>query len=184
MAEEGNYTNTELFDRSLSRPRPGRYRRLVAVLLVLAIAVLSYGVGFHAGARKTQPRALGNSTCYHAPCLIDLLSGQVRELTVYTPDPNLPGEPAAEKDQQSGSTDFSYFKDILIIRDTNQHLCPAQLSASSAGAYVLADLYDPENIRFYPVEPRSTYTIRDYEVSIYEEEDRGLTVEVQGLLFR
>lgn len=182
MAEEGIFTNTKLLDRSLSRP--GRYRRPVAVLLVLAIALLSYGIGFYAGARKILPQALCNSTCYHAPCLIDLSSGQVRELTVYTPDPNLPGKPAAEEDQQSGSMDFSYFKDALIIRDTNKHLCQAQLSASSAGVYVLADLYDPENIRFYPVEPQSTYIIRDYEVSIYADGDRGLTIEVQGLLFQ
>lgn len=183
MAEEGIFTNTKLLDRIFSRP--GRYRRPVAVLLVLAIALLSYGIGFHAGAKKIQPQALGSSsTCYHAPCLIDLSSGQVRELAVYTPNPNLPGELAAEEDQQSGSMDFSYFKDILIIRDTNKHLCQVQLSASSAGVYVLADLYDPENIQFYPVELQSTYIIRDYEVSIYADGDRGLTIEVQGLLFQ
>lgn len=181
MAERGNFTNAKLLDRIFSRP--GRYRRPVAVLLVLAIALLSYGIGFHAGARKNQPQALGINIGYHAPCLIDLSSGQVKELTVYTPNPNLPGELAAEKNQQSGSMDFSYFKNALIIRDTNKHLCRAQLSAPT-GAYVLADLYDPENIRFYPVEPQSTYIIRDYEVSIYEDGDRGLTIEVQGLLFQ
>lgn len=67
----------------------------------------------------------------------------------------------------------------IFCRDCRAKL--AAISESSADYYVLAELYDLENVQVYPVTAGAEYHIRDYTVTItQEEETEEFIVLVEG----
>lgn len=143
----------------------------------------------------------GNGRRYHAPCLVNLATGEVGEPQVYDPDPQRAGELAPI--QRTGTFAFLGCAGLTGYRDTSRHIsnvtlpkerepidpahfcrgCRALLTGISAEGYVLLDLYDLNEITPYPVVDGARYIIRDYAVSISEREDSGgLDVHVTGLL--
>lgn len=120
---------------------------------------------------------------YYAPCLVRLDTGEVGELQVYDPDPTQRGEISDR--QQTGTFSLLHCAGLLGTRDTCSHTtsvdltekagklaqeyfcldCRALLAGTANNGYVLADLYDLENIQIYAVRNGSKYSIRDYEVT-------------------
>lgn len=142
----------------------------------------------------------------HAPVLVDLATGEVRELDIYTPHARLAGEIASKEKQQSGVCHLVPFAGSAGISDADNHTCwmplppndapmdaslfcykcRAIIAAAASEGYVLLDLYDVNNVVAYPVTAGDNYTIRDYEVSVTESKERkrgSLDIEVQGLLY-
>lgn len=141
----------------------------------------------------------GEGARYHAPCLVDLASGQAGELTVYTHHPSLPGEIAPMEEQQTGKLGFHPCAGLTAVRDTGAHTCQVTLPANKwlmnpahfcwrcrrllvkagFGGYVIVDLYDLDYIQAYPL--RDT-VIRDYRISVRKQKDGVLDLRVTGLL--
>lgn len=145
--------------------------------------------------------ALCDGFRYHAPCLVRLDTGEVGELQVYDPDPVHRYEISAV--QQTGTFSLAYCAGIRAARDTCTHTCSAELpedagriaqkyfckncrtllTEAADRGYVLADLYDLENIRIYPVYDGANHSIREYEVSVGRRDGRDqLFLEVEGQL--
>ena len=145
----------------------------------------------------------GNGNRYHAPVLVNLSTGTMRELEIYDRDPRRPWEVAEEQRWDDwvftfidGNATMSWssedHKNIAHIGEKIGkiapalfcHDCRALLADTATEGYALLDLYDLENIQAYPVEVGAEYTIRDYTVSMYKDkENGGLKVEVIGNLF-
>ncbi|MDE6108133.1 MAG: hypothetical protein K2F83_05605, partial [Oscillospiraceae bacterium] len=129
-------------------------------------------------APEPQKCALCGGNRHHAPCLINLSTGEVGELQVYTPHPHVTGEIAEE--QQTGTFNFLYCAGIMAARDTSNHICWADvplgvepmaiewfcrdcralLSGICTEGYVLADLYNLDYIQVYAITDGESYTIR------------------------
>lgn len=138
----------------------------------------------------------GERRRYHAPCIVKLATGEIGELRVYDPHPDLPGELAPV--QQTGTFSFLPCADMVGWRDTSKHVshvtlpeepepidparfcrdCRALLAGTAVEGYVLLDLYDPDRITPYPIADGAQYTVRDYTVSI----SGGLDIYVAGNL--
>lgn len=145
----------------------------------------------------------GNGIRYHAPALINLNTGLVRELEIYDNDPTRPWEVAEEQRWDDwvftfidGNAAMSWSSEdhtnIAHIGDDLErfvpahfcHDCRALLAETDNEGYILLDLYDLEDIQAFAIEDGAEYTIRDYTVSIYrDKENGGLSVEVTGHLF-
>lgn len=145
----------------------------------------------------------GDGIRYHAPVLVNLSTGRIRELKIYDNDPRMPWEVAEE--QRWDDWVFTVIDDNATmswssVDHTNvAHIgeglekfnpshfcrdCRALLAETGNRGYAILDLYDLGNIQAFAVKAGSEYTIRDYTVSIYKDSDNGgLTVEVTGHLF-
>lgn len=139
----------------------------------------------------------GTGMVYHAPCLVDVSTGEMGELRIY--DYDMPGQVARE--QAAGFTGLSVCAGCLVIRDPQAQTCRAALPYKEgevdasrfckrcrkileevSTGYVLLDLLDPESIRAYPVFPGASYSIRDYAVVIADSVS-CLTVQISSHLF-
>lgn len=56
--------------------------------------------------------------------------------------------------------------------------CRAKLAEITTEGYVLADLYDTENFALYPITAGAEYVIREYTVTVLQEETERITVRV------
>lgn len=185
----------------------GTLGKVLACSLILAAFFLGVQVGRGDWNRNSgvwqvpvlENCALCGGSRRHAPCLIDLSTGEVGELRVYTPHPYLAGEIADE--QQTGTLDFFYCAGIMTTCDTNDHICRAYLPAETepmaseqfcqdcralvsgicTEGYVLADLHDLDDIQVYAIADGKSYIIRDYTVTVSGNENaEQLKVEVVG----
>lgn len=148
---------------------------------------------------ESEVCALCEDMRYHAPCLVDLATGEVDELQIYDPDPEREGEIAEE--QESEWVHYFVVAGTWVYRDTNDHSCMvtlpeeaeriegtyfcrdcrAKLAEIATEGYVLADLYDLEAIQIYSVTNEREYNIRGYAVTISKnEETERLTIHVVG----
>lgn len=137
---------------------------------------------------------------YHAPCLINISNGEFVELAVYEPHPEKIGEISTELN--TGFIAFNYGAGTNTVRNPGTETCestlPKELDTLNASyfcyecrrkiadteyeGYVLADMYDLDNITIYKVDDGATYTIRDYLVTVRFDENRYTVVESHGLL--
>lgn len=139
---------------------------------------------------------------YHAPCIVNLSTGEVGELQVYDPDPRTISEIAAQ--QQTGTFSFLHCAGLTGWRETDNHTsqvtvprkrdrisqryfcenCRSLLMETAVRGYILLDLYDLEQIQTYSILDGAHYIIRDYSVDICgTEEPDGLLIKVTGNLF-
>lgn len=153
----------------------------------------------------TEPEPERCSLCecginYHAPCLVNLSSGELVELAVYEPHPNVIGE--VSDTLQTGFIAFNYGAGTNTVRNPATETCEATLpkdnlimnpahfcfdcrqkiTETAIEGYILADMYDLENIDIYKVTDGATYTIRDYLVTVRIDENKYTVVESHGLL--
>lgn len=153
--------------------------------------------------RISAPFAKKEMEYGHAPVLVNLSTGRIRELKIYDNDPRTTWEVAEE--QRWDDWVFTVIDDNATmswssVDHTNvAHIgeglakfnpsyfcreCRALLAETGNRGYVILDLYDLGNIQGFAVKAGSEYTIRDYTVSIYKDSNNGgLTVEVTGHLF-
>lgn len=191
------------------------------LLAIIAITVVAFVLGWYAGSNATGQKAYaalwaaminlpdpeqcalcGEGIPYHAPCLVDLSTGQMGELTVYTPHPSRQGEITPMEMQPTGTFYFQSCAGLVAIRDTCAHTCQVTLPAERepinpaffctacrqllAGAgldgYVIADLHDLDNIQAHSIQRGMDKVIRDYRVSVTGRQGAALDVCVTGLL--
>lgn len=139
-------------------------------------------------------------TKIHAPCIINLSTGEVAELSVYEPHPSVIGEVTPEL--KKGYFSIYHSAGASIVRKQEKELCEATLpkdkdmidpshfcydcrrilSDIDREGYVIADLYDPEAVMVYKVWDGAKYEIRDYLVTVNKDENKSFEVEVHGLL--
>lgn len=182
---------------------------------------LTFAVGWIAGSNAEKQRAYtaiweaivtlpdpnecalcGEGMPYHAPCLINLSTGQMGELQVYTQHPYLQGEIAPMEKQQTGTFNFQPCAGLVAIRDTCSHTCEVTLPAERelmnpalfcrecrellAGAglegYAIIDLHDLDNIQAYPVRKGTYEIIRDYRISVTKKNEETWGLCTTGLL--
>lgn len=195
-----------------------KHNFLLAIIAVIAVAfVLGWYAGSNATGYKTYaalwdamislPDPERCALCsegmpYHAPCLVNLSTGQIGELKVYAHHPSQQGEIAPMEMQPTGTFNFQPCAGLMAIRDTCAHTCKVTLRAEIglinpalfckecrqllAGAgldgYVIADLYDLDNIQAYSIQSGMNKVIRDYQVSVTSRQGATLDVCVAGLL--
>ena len=192
------------------------YKRRVALLMVAVIVSLTVeldiflwnGTFWKSLAITTEPEICsicqkGDGIRYHAPVLVNLSTGRIRELKIYDNDPRTTWEVAEE--QRWDDWVFTVIDDHATMSWSSVDLaggriikeglakfnpsyfcreCRALLAETGNRGYVILDLYDLGNIQGFAVKAGSEYTIRDYTVSIYKDSNNGgLTVEVTGHLF-
>jgi hypothetical protein len=142
----------------------------------------------------------GDGVKIHAPCIINLSTGEVAELSVYEPDPNVTGEVMTELNKGY----FSFFggAGANIMQNQEKELCEATLPKDEKkmdprhfcyncrriiadidkNGYVIADMYDPKAVSVFKVWDGAKYEIRDYLVTVNKNENRCFEIEVHGLL--
>lgn len=194
-----------------------RHRRPLLALGILAIMGTVFSLGWYAGANATSRRAhtalweameslpdpewgalCGEDTRYHAPCLINLSTGQRDEMRVYTYSPSPQSGLDPREAWFSGTFHLQSCAGLTAIRDTCAHTCevilpkerepmdPALfckacrqvLAGNALDGYAIVDLYDLDHVQAYPFRDE---TIRDYRISVTSG-NAGVTVRVTGLL--
>lgn len=189
-------------------------------LLGIAAICVSFALGWFAGANATDRRAYaalweavavlpdpeqcalcGEGMRHHAPCLMDLSTGQMGELKVYTDHPTRQGELAPSGLQQTGTFTLFPCAGLRAIQDTCAHTCevvlpqerdlmdpahfcgPCRQLLAEAGleGYVLVDLYDPDHIRAYPLPYQGIEIIRNYRISTVSRQPNIQSLCVTGL---
>ena len=164
----------------------------IPILAILAVIVLLSVLGYHHYAiRRPNP----NSHCYvceglryHAPCLLDLSTGNILELSVYENDPITQGELA--QNQTTGNFSFMRSGNMTAARNTGVscsatippisqkmdcslfcEACRSAMECVPNSGIVLADLYDLGNIQYFTLEDGANYSFRDYQIHIEKKTD-------------
>ena len=169
---------------------------IIVVAILLATSVLVIG-------REEKECCLCNSFRYHAPCLIDLETGDLIELDIYFPHETLVAELA---DPQPEQGTFSFVKlgeasgyrdtaqerievEIPIDKTSNPVLCKAcrqKLNAFNTDRYVLADLYakldEKEKHKLIPITDGMNVDLRCYSITANKQQGGALKLIIQGNL--
>ena len=138
--------------------------------------------------RDPEKCSLCDNLSCHAPCIINLSTGKILELSVYEPHPFTAGELAEE--QRTGY--FSFIqgagisghkiggKSVIVTIPaeskglSQQHFCTAclhLLAEYTNQGYVLADLKDPKKPIIYSLYQNCTFSFRCYDTSIQKHSD-------------
>lgn len=194
-----------------------KHKGQFSVLGITAAMITAFALGWRAGANATDQKAYAalweaimelptpercalcsESVRYHAPCLLDLSTGQMGEMVAYTPHRSIQGEIAPMEMQETGTFNFQPCAGLLGVRDTCNHTfkvtlpeeqklmnpalfcreCRQLLAEAGLKGYVIVDLYDLEHIRTYPIQGDM---IRDYQITVVNRKDGSVDVCVTGL---
>lgn len=136
----------------------------------------------------------------HAPCLVDLNSGELRELAIYQPHHT---KVAELSDEQRGGymslVSFGEISGILLGTDRVELKAPANASGLSEGifckecrqmlkdnmckGYILADLRAPHTPAVWRIEDGTSLSVRCYDVEISKSDEAGkLNIVMTGTL--
>lgn len=165
----------------------------VLIVVVVAAAVLGFSLG-------QKECCLCSSFRYHAPCLIDLETGEVRELDLYFPHETLVAE-LADPQPERGVFSFVSIGNVSGTKQTGPeridlHIpkdstffpalcsdCRKQLPSGYTSRYVFADLYGMEEKILIPIEADTVFSLRCYDVTIQSNTEKGgVSVVIQGTL--
>ena len=134
----------------------------------------------------------------HAPCLVNLHTGEVGEINLYEPHSSLVGEIAEE--QRGGYFCFmsvaglrGYLNasipeaHVTVLSEVEKYdeqyfctYCRELLAEYTDDGYVLADLRNPDTPTIYPVEDGTSFEVRCYTVTVTKTEDKELDISVLG----
>ena len=192
------------------------WAELLSGMFVALVCVMSFGVGYilcyarlqddvqfyKAMLYTPEPRVCAlcsnkTNANIHAPCIVNLATGEVAELAAYDPHPT--ETYAVEK---KGYTSFFAVAGAVIQQNCDSEYCVASLPKTEEpmapahfcygcrhliaeldkDGYVVADLYDQENISVFEVCTGTEYRIRDYLVTVNQTNSGGLQIWVHGLL--
>lgn len=201
-----------------SRTWLSKHKRPLLALGVVAVLGVVFSLGWYAGSHATDRAAYaalweaivhlpdpercalcGEGDSYHAPCLVNLSTGQLGELRVYAYAPTEEGKLDPREAQYSGTINLLPCAGLTAIRDAGLHTCQVSLPKERdlmdpalfcrecrrllAGAglegYAIVDLYDLGHIRAYSIRSGS---IRDYRISIHSRGGGETELCVTGLL--
>lgn len=133
----------------------------------------------------------------HAPCLLNLSTGEIGELALFEPHRTKVGELAEV--QQGGTFGFFYAAGAKGTRTTNpwvltirvpmegerirkSHFCQKcrELLKGYDHGYVLIDLYDKTKLTIYPIFAEAAYELRCYTITVtpqYAREEYEIVIE-------
>lgn len=150
-------------------------------LLLLGIITILVIWDMSAASSSEECSICGHLKC-HAPCILNLATGEIGELELYQPHFQKVGEIAEE--QPGGTFSFIHLVGLQGIKLTNPwyiemdipmageknnlffcEKCRKLLREYEKG-YVLIDMYDLQNPAVYPFEDGGNYEIRCYQITI------------------
>lgn len=169
------------------------------VILCIALLVLLFAYRANQSIEPEQCSLCDNLSC-HAPCIINLSTGEILELSVYELHPFTVGE-LAEK-QRTGYFSFIQGAGISghklggksvtvtipteskgLIRQNFCRTCLDLLADYANQGYVLADLKSPKNPIIYGIYENISFSFRCYDISVLESSDtEGFVVTIIGTL--
>lgn len=192
---------------------------IAASSMIAVIAIIAFGIGYiHCLVRFRDDILYYESMIFapeptvcvlcrnntgariHAPCIVNLSTGEVSELSVYDSHPTEIGEVVATV--KKGYTSFFTDAGAMIQQNPDLEYCEATLprkeEPSEPGyfcyecrriladldknGYVISDMYDPKAVEVYTVWDGAKYEIRDYLVTVNRTDSGALEIEVHGLL--
>ena len=143
---------------------------------------------------------LCSSFRYHAPCLVDLKTGELIELRLYEDHPTLVAE-LSEEQSHNGTFSFVRLNGVSGTRQTGPERvdllvpteailfpalckdCRQQLPAGSVNRFVLADLHGMEEKNLIPIVPDTALSLRCYDITMEADAEKdGVVVIILGTL--
>ena len=175
-----------------------RWLKCICVTLVIVAVLLATPFIF----QESKSCCLCDSFRYHAPCLIDLETGDLIELDLYFPHETKVGELAEVQEDMSSTFSFVRLGTITGTKLTGSKViefgvpiadktynpalckdCRELLQAEYKGRYVLADLYDMELKERIPIVANTSIDLRCYEITMAENTEKNeINVTIQGTL--
>ena len=171
------------------------WKKILGAVLAVAL-MIGAGCCFSQGGKDC---CLCGSPRFHAPCLIDLETGETVELALYFPHPTKAAE-LADPQPETDTFSFVTLGGVKGIKQTGSKTielelpcsevtaapalcrnCRKQLDSGSIGRYALADLYNREEKVIIPMEQELSLELRCYCISVRREGD-VLKVTLQGTL--
>lgn len=168
------------------------------IAIFLAIVIIFLAVIYHALPVSEPERcSLCDNLSCHAPCIVNLSTGELVELEIYDPRPYKVGEIAEE--QPGGYFSFvcgagldghmvaaEYLTATISTRSESMNKeyfcngCRSLLDDSKRCGYVLVDLKDPNAPILYTIEEGASFSIRCYEIEIGKNEDDTYELMIRG----
>lgn len=175
--------------------------KILGIALVAILIVVSTTTAIIIANQEEQDCCLCNSFRYHAPCLIDLETGNLIELDLYCSHHTLVAE-LAEPQPEMNIFSFVRLGNASGIKETSQRQirldvpsadktanpvlcaeCRKQLQFGYWSRYVLADLYSKEEKTLIPIKDNTEFALRCYEITMKKTEDgSGIRIIIQGVL--
>ena len=170
------------------------WQKIISAVLVVVLI----GAAVWYFSQEQKECCLCSSFRFHAPCLVDLETGEMIELDLYFPHETKVAE-LADPQPEMGTFSFVRLGDVAgtkltdsktieldIPTDsiTNPALCKScrkQLGGLAVSRYVLADLYSSEDKVIIPITQDLCLDLRCYNVTSKLEED-VLKLIIQGTL--
>lgn len=160
-------------------------RKIVILCIALFVTLSACGTNHN---REPEMCALCDNPPCHAPCIINLSTGEILGLSVYELHPFTAGELAEEQPteyfcfiQGAGISGHKLGgKSVTITIPTGlkglsrQYFCTACLDMLASYAnqgYVLADLKNPKKPIIYGIYENASFSFRCYDVSIQKRSD-------------
>ena len=174
------------------------WRNIFSSLCLLAIAILTI-VNLVEHTASEDCVVCGYIKC-HAPCILNLATGEIDELQLYMPHDQIVGEIAAE--QTGGTFAFMSAAGVYGTRHTDpwyieleipmvgnskktSNFCDKCLLLLEDYKYgfVLLDIFDLENPVVYRIEAGASYEMRCYKIGIsLNSEDESYILRLNGTL--
>ena len=172
------------------------WQKILSLLLIVAIISL-----LGCTTQNKKECCICNSFRYHAPCLVDLETGEMIELALYEPHATKAGELAEDQPEidtfsfvrlgNVTGTKLTGSRTIEIKVPTADQIndpalcenCRKKLQEGYTSRYVLADLYNMESKMLIPIEDSTEMVMRCYEVTMSQNEKKdSIAVVIQGIL--
>lgn len=154
------------------------------IVSVIAVILVLFLIDFLQPVPEPEYCAICDSIPYHAPCLINLATGEVGELVVYNPHPFKTGE--LNSCQQGGTFSFLHVAGLNGYRDTESwetHItipvnenkfekkffcnsCRDKIQSFADFGYLLLDLQTPKSFSILPLASGDTHSIRCYQIEV------------------
>lgn len=172
-------------------------RRIILVFITVVL-LLSMVACYDISAPEPERCRVCDYIPSHAPCLVNLKTGEVGEIALYEPHPTLVGEIA--ETQRGGYFCFMSVAGlrgyvnasvpeghVTVPEEVEKYeekyfciACREQLEVYAGCGYVLADLRNPETPTIYPVETGTEFEVRCYKVTVTENDEGELDISVIG----
>jgi len=169
-------------------------------VIVITVLLLLLFTGCSSDIPEPKECALCDAFPRHAPCLVDLNTGELRELEIYQPHHTKVAELSDE--QYGGYMSLVQFGDIngiLLGADRVELKAPAKatgmqdslfcndcrkmLKDNKCQGYILVDLRHPDTPTVWPIKDGISFSVRCYEIDIAASDDREkLTIVMKGTL--
>ena len=174
------------------------WQKAFCIVLIVSIAATAILLS----TQNKKECCLCDSFRYHAPCLIDLETGDLIELDLYFPHETKVGELAEVQIDMSSTFSLVHLGNITGTKLTDSKViefgvpiadktynpalckdCRELLQAGYKGRYVLADLYDMEIKELIPIVANASIDLRCYEITMAENTEKNeINVTIQGTL--